>query len=131
MTIPIALAVLDELKKGNVDEPEGVENEAFEAADSEKVCLFLIFISLIECDFKSLLNLLLKFTQMLIVKNYLLKDTVELTEMDVEKASASSAPRTSSSKVSPKEDDFSEIEKNPKQSSSRIRKVLKCHIDIG
>ena len=40
MTIPIALAVLDELKKGNVDEPEGVENEAFETADPEKVCLY-------------------------------------------------------------------------------------------
>lgn len=67
---------------------------------------------------------------MIIVKNYLLKDPIELTEMDVEKAPPNSAPRTSSSKVSPEEDDFTESEKIPKQSSSRIRKVLKCYVDI-
>lgn len=67
---------------------------------------------------------------MLIVKNYLLKDPIELTEMDVEKAPANSAPRTSSSKVSPEEEDFTKIEKNTKP-SSRIRKVLKCYVDIG
>ena len=67
---------------------------------------------------------------MLIVTNYLLKDPIELTEMDVEKAPANSASRTSSSKVSPEEVDFTEIEKVPKQSSSKIRKVLICYVHI-